>query len=75
MVFIVSILWLNLVSFHCAEVLLMYFPTPTIFHIRIEIMGDQVESLRTFNPESQISIEKLEKISILPDLSQLAEKT
>jgi transcription-repair coupling factor (superfamily II helicase) len=44
------------------------------FPYRIEIMGDQVESLRTFNPESQISIEKLEKITILPDLSLLAEK-
>ena len=41
---------------------------------RIEIMGDQVESLRTFNPESQISIEKLKKITILPDISQMAEK-
>jgi transcription-repair coupling factor (superfamily II helicase) len=41
---------------------------------RIEIMGDRVESLRTFNPENQISIERLDKISILPDLNQLAEK-
>ncbi len=42
------------------------------FPFRIEIMGDQVESLRTFNPESQVSVEKLEKISILPDVSELA---
>ncbi len=44
------------------------------FPFRIEIMGDQVESLRTFNPESQISVEKLKKITILPDISQMAQK-
>ena len=44
------------------------------FPFRIEIMGDQVESLRTFNPENQVSVERLEKITILPDISQLAEK-
>mgnify|MGYP006288118431 FL=1 len=44
------------------------------FPFRIEIMGDQVESLRTFNPESQISVQKLKKITILPDISQMAEK-
>ena len=38
---------------------------------RIEIMDDQVESLRTFNPESQISIEKIDRISILPDINQM----
>lgn len=42
------------------------------FPFRIEIMADQVESLRTFNPEDQISVEKLDKISILPDISALA---
>ena len=44
------------------------------FPFRIEIMGDRVESLRTFNPESQISVDKLKRITILPDLSQMAEK-
>lgn len=44
------------------------------FPFRIEIMGDQVESLRTFNPENQISVERLEKITILPDINRLAEK-
>ena len=44
------------------------------FPFRIEIMGDQVESLRTFDPENQISVEKLKKITILPDISQMAEK-
>lgn len=41
------------------------------YPFRIEIMGDQVESLRTFNPENQISVEHLEKITILPDISLL----
>ena len=44
------------------------------FPYRIEVMGDQVESLRSFNPESQISIDKLKKITILPDISQMFEK-
>jgi transcription-repair coupling factor (superfamily II helicase) len=44
------------------------------FPFRIEIMDDQVESLRTFNPETQISIEKLQKITLLPDISQLTLK-
>ncbi len=39
---------------------------------RIEIFGDNVESLRFFNPETQISIEKLQKITILPDINELA---
>ncbi len=39
---------------------------------RIEIFGDNVESLRYFNPETQTSIEKLQKVSILPDINSLA---
>ncbi len=42
---------------------------------RIEIMGDQVESLRTFNTESQLSIEIQEKISILPDIHAMSQET
>lgn len=38
---------------------------------RIEIMGDEVSSLRSFDPANQLSIERLEKISILPDFSQI----
>ncbi len=45
------------------------------FPFRIEIMGDQIESLRTFNPENQISVEKLNQISVLPDLNLLSEKS
>lgn len=35
---------------------------------RIELFGDEVDSIRTFDPGSQISIDKLEKISIIPDV-------
>ena len=34
--------------------------------IRIEYFGFQVESLRTFNAESQITNEKIEKLDLLP---------
>ena len=32
---------------------------------RIELFGDEVESIRTFNPENQLSLEKVEHITIL----------
>ncbi len=35
---------------------------------RIEIFEDQVESLRTFDPGSQLSIEARERLSVLPDI-------
>ncbi len=41
---------------------------------RIEILGDQVESLRTFDPSSQVSVDTHETISILPDIRLLSEE-
>jgi transcription-repair coupling factor (superfamily II helicase) len=35
---------------------------------RIELFGDEVESIRTFEPGSQLSVEALEGISIIPDV-------
>lgn len=35
---------------------------------RIEFFGDNIESLRTFDPVSQLSIKTLETVKILPDL-------
>ncbi|MEI6457114.1 MAG: transcription-repair coupling factor, partial [bacterium] len=35
---------------------------------RIEFSGDKVATLRTFDPSSQLSIEKKEEISIVPDV-------
>ncbi len=42
------------------------------YPFRIEILGDEVESLRTFNPETQLSVDMQNKISILPDIHALA---
>ena len=43
---------------------------------RIEFFGDEVDSIRTFDVETQLSIEKLKKISVLPNVAnkQLEEK-
>ncbi len=35
---------------------------------RIEFFGDTVESIRTFEPASQLSIEKFNRITLLPDI-------
>ncbi|WP_456463411.1 transcription-repair coupling factor [Lutibacter sp.] len=35
---------------------------------RIEFFGDEIESLRTFDVETQLSTEKLQKISIMPNV-------
>jgi transcription-repair coupling factor (superfamily II helicase) len=36
---------------------------------RIEFFGDEIESIRTFDVETQLSIEKLKKISIMPNVA------
>ena len=41
------------------------------YPFRLEIMGDQVESLRSFDPTTQLSVKVQEKISILPDIGQM----
>ena len=43
---------------------------------RIEFFGDEVDSIRTFDVETQLSLEKLKKISIMPNVEnkQLEEK-
>lgn len=35
---------------------------------RIEFFGDEVESIRTFDVETQLSLEKVKKISIMPNM-------
>ncbi len=35
---------------------------------RIEFFGDEVESIRTFDPSSQLSLQKLNRISLLPNV-------
>lgn len=41
---------------------------------RIEFEGDKVASIRTFDPTNQLSIEKKEEISIIPDIRINREK-
>ncbi|WP_294401281.1 transcription-repair coupling factor [uncultured Clostridium sp.] len=42
------------------------FPTCSAYPYRIELFGDEIESIRTFNTESQRSIDKVKKIEIFP---------
>lgn len=35
---------------------------------RIELFGDEVDSIRTFDPGSQLSVDALDKVNILPNL-------
>jgi transcription-repair coupling factor (superfamily II helicase) len=37
---------------------------------RIELFDDEIESIRLFNPTTQLSIEKVEEISIIPNINQ-----
>ncbi len=39
---------------------------------RIELFGDEVESIRTFEPSTQLSVEKLDHIKIVPDSQNAA---
>jgi transcription-repair coupling factor (superfamily II helicase) len=39
------------------------------YPFRIEFIGDQVASLRSFEPENQLSVDKLSRINIVPDIS------
>ncbi len=36
---------------------------------RIELFGDEIESIRTFDIETQISVDKLKQVQIIPNLS------
>lgn len=42
------------------------FPTGSDYPFRIELFDDEIETLRTFDPESQRSIEQIEQIKLLP---------
>ncbi|WP_459479846.1 transcription-repair coupling factor [Clostridium saccharoperbutylacetonicum] len=42
------------------------FPTCSTYAHRVELFGDEIESIRTFNTESQRSIEKVKKVDIFP---------
>jgi transcription-repair coupling factor (superfamily II helicase) len=38
------------------------------FPYRIELFGSEIESIRSFNPDTQLSVEKKESISIVPNV-------
>jgi transcription-repair coupling factor (superfamily II helicase) len=43
---------------------------------RIELFGDEIESIRTFNPETQLSVEPKPSISIIPNVqTKLLQET
>jgi transcription-repair coupling factor (superfamily II helicase) len=43
------------------------------YPFRIELFGDEVESLRSFDPETQLSVESVGQINIVPDIQQKLE--
>lgn len=43
---------------------------------RIDLFGDEVESIRTFDPETQLSVESVSRINIIPDVqTKLIQET
>lgn len=46
--------------------LLDVFPPDSAYPYRIELFGDEIESIRTFNVESQRSIDKVKTVKIFP---------
>ena len=42
------------------------YPTGSPLPFRIELMDDEVDTIRTFNPETQRSVEKVDSIRLLP---------
>lgn len=51
----------------------LYSPTED-FPIRIELFGDEIDTLRTFNPESQRSLDSIEKVDIFPAREIIIDK-
>ncbi|MCQ2958958.1 MAG: transcription-repair coupling factor [Bacteroidales bacterium] len=41
---------------------------------RVDFFGDEIESIRTFNVDDQLSVEKVEKFNIIPDVQNSAQK-
>ena len=42
---------------------------------RIEFFGDEVESIRTFDVETQLSLEQVKKITVIPNVDMAASQT
>lgn len=50
------------------------FPINSDNPIRIEFWGDEIDSIRTFNVETQLTISKIDEITIFPNTETLLEK-
>ena len=51
------------------------FPLTDELPVRIELWGDEIDSIRTFDAESQRSIENLEKVTIYPTGELITDET
>jgi len=44
------------------------------YPFRIEFSGDEIESIRTFDPVTQLSVEKLNRVTLLPNIQDRTQK-
>ena len=49
------------------------YPLTEEVPVRVELWGDEIDSIRTFDPESQRSLEELEELHIYPATDKLAD--
>src|ERR1700722_4187283 len=42
------------------------FPTGSLTPFRLDLLDDEIDSIRTFSPKTQLSIDKVERIALLP---------
>lgn len=61
-------------SLQCAAGILDIFPLTEEVPVRVELWGDEVDSIRTFDVESQRSIENLQEIEIYPAAELQSQK-
>lgn len=54
--------------------LLDVFPADSVYPYRIELFGDEIDSIRIFNTSSQRSIEKVDEIKIFPAKELVLDK-
>jgi transcription-repair coupling factor (superfamily II helicase) len=48
-----------------------FYPAPAKHPVRIEFIGDNIESIRTYDPDTQRSIESIDQVAIVPLNEQL----
>ena len=50
------------------------FPISLEYPIRIELFGDEIESIKTFNPETQRTVNEIELVKIFPNTEFITDK-